>query len=393
MGLRTLSVTEVSNYVANVFEAEEMLHDISVRGEVSGFQIKSGIAYFSLKDSNCIISCIAFGAEKFGEIKNGDDVLAVGTVRYYAKGGRLNFNVYKLEPYGMGDIYKQFLLLKEKLEKEGLFDIKHKKPLPENIKTIGVVSSSTGAVIHDVIDVSTRRNPSINIKLFPAKVQGEGADLTIIEGLEYFENTDVDVVIVARGGGSYEDLQPFNSEALARKVYECNKVIVSAVGHETDYTIIDFVADLRAPTPSAAAEIVTQDVLVLRQKIENLRYDLVSNFENLVNKKLELLQENKDLMLEDFTDNIDTKKSYILAKSEALVMLKDNIYAKKEAKTKMLTKLLDSLNPLHILMKGYSKIYKLDKNIKSVKDLNVGDEVSIELVDGKAVANITGVEV
>ena len=393
MGLRTLSVTEVSNYVANVFEAEEMLHDISVRGEVSGFQIKSGIAYFSLKDSNCIISCIAFGAEKFGEIKNGDDVLAVGTVRYYAKGGRLNFNVYKLEPYGMGDIYKQFLLLKEKLEKEGLFDIKHKKPLPENIKTIGVVSSSTGAVIHDIIDVSTRRNPSINIKLFPAKVQGEGADLTIIEGLEYFENTDVDVVIVARGGGSYEDLQPFNSEALARKVYECNKVIVSAVGHETDYTIIDFVADLRAPTPSAAAEIVTQDVLVLRQKIENLRYDLVSNFENLVNKKLELLQENKDLMLEDFTDNIDTKKSYILAKSEALVMLKDNIYAKKEAKTKMLTKLLDSLNPLHILMKGYSKIYKLDKNIKSVKDLNVGDEVSIELVDGKAVANITGVEV
>ena len=291
MGLRTLSVTEVSNYVANVFEAEEMLHDISVRGEVSGFQIKSGIAYFSLKDSNCIISCIAFGAEKFGEIKNGDDVLAVGTVRYYAKGGRLNFNVYKLEPYGMGDIYKQFLLLKEKLEKEGLFDIKHKKPLPENIKTIGVVSSSTGAVIHDIIDVSTRRNPSINIKLFPAKVQGEGADLTIIDGLEYFENTDVEVVIVARGGGSYEDLQPFNSEALARKVYECNKVIVSAVGHETDYTIIDFVADLRAPTPSAAAEIVTQDVLVLRQNIENLRYDLVSNFENLVNKKLELLQE------------------------------------------------------------------------------------------------------
>lgn len=393
MGLRTLSVTEVSNYVANVFEAEEMLHDISVRGEVSGFQIKSGIAYFSLKDSNCIISCIAFGAEKFGEIKNGDDVLAVGTVRYYAKGGRLNFNVYKLEPYGMGDIYKQFLLLKEKLEKEGLFDVKHKKPLPENIKTIGVVSSSTGAVIHDIIDVSTRRNPSINIKLFPAKVQGEGADLTIIEGLEYFENTDVDVVIVARGGGSYEDLQPFNSEALARKVYECNKVIVSAVGHETDYTIIDFVADLRAPTPSAAAEIVTQDVLVLRQKIENLRYDIVSNFENLVNKKLELLQENKNLMLENFTDSIDNKKSYILAKSEALVMLKDNIYAKKEAKTKMLTKLLDSLNPLHILMKGYSKIYKSDKNIKSVKDLNVGDAVSIELVDGKAVANITGVEV
>lgn len=393
MGLRTLSVTEVSNYVANVFEAEEMLHDISVRGEISGFQIKSGIAYFSLKDSNCIISCIAFGAEKFGEIKNGDDVLAVGTIRYYAKGGRLNFNVYKLEPYGMGDIYKQFLLLKEKLEKEGLFDVKHKKPLPENIKTIGVVSSSTGAVIHDIIDVSTRRNPSINIKLFPAKVQGEGADLTIIEGLEYFENTDVDVVIVARGGGSYEDLQPFNSEALARKVYECNKVVVSAVGHETDYTIIDFVADHRAPTPSAAAEIVTQDVLVLRQTIENLRYDLVSNFENLINKKLELLQEIKDLMFENFTDSIDTKKSYVLAKREALVMLKDNIYAKKEAKTKMLTKLLDSLNPLHILMKGYSKIYKSDKNIKSVKDLHVGDTVSIDLIDGKAVANITGVEV
>ena len=189
MELRALSVSEISLYVTRIFEAEEMLHDVKIFGEISTFQIKNGIAYYTLKDANSIINCITFGAEKYSNIKIGDQVILTGSVSYYAKGGRLNFSAYSIVPYGQGEIYKQFLLLKEDLERAGYFAKEHKKPLPENIKKIGVVTSSTGAVIQDIINVSTRRNPGVNIELYPAKVQGAGADLTIIKGIEYFENS------------------------------------------------------------------------------------------------------------------------------------------------------------------------------------------------------------
>lgn len=391
--LRTLSVTEVSNYVAGVFDAEEMLHDIPVRGEISGFQIKNNIAYFSLKDSACIINCVAFGADRLIDIKNGDDVLAIGSVRYYAKGGRLNFNVIKLQLYGEGEIYKQFLILKEKLEKEGLFDISHKKELPKSIKKIGVISSSTGAVIHDIIDVSTRRDPSINILLYPAKVQGVGAENTIISGLEYFEATDVDVVIIARGGGSYEDLQCFNAENLARKVYGCNKVIVSAVGHETDFTIIDFVADLRAPTPSAAAELVTKDFVVSKQHILMLKSNLIDAFSSYINCYFVKLKDLEEDLRYSSLDNIQKYKNSILSMANTLGMLKYNAYNERVKKIDSLTKLLDSLNPLKIMMKGYSKIYKNGQNVKTVKELNAGENIEIGFFDGVAKATITDIEV
>ena len=393
MELRALSVSEVSFYVAKIFEAEEMLHDIKIFGEISTFQIKNGIAYYTLKDSGSIINCITFGAEKYSDIKIGDQVLLTGSISYYAKGGKLNFSAYSIVPYGQGEIYKQFLLLKDELEKAGYFAKEHKKLLPENIKKIGVVTSSTGAVIQDIINVSTRRNPGINIVLYPAKVQGAGADITIIKGIEYFENTDVDVVVVARGGGSYEDLQPFNSKLLAEAVYKTNKVIVSAVGHETDFTIIDFVADLRAPTPSAAAELVTKDIFSELKKIEKDKIRLYKAFDDLVSEKMCMVQDCYESMLDNLLNNVEGKSAKLKLALNKLAMLDKKIYEEKENNIKNNESLLINLNPIKILMKGYAQLSKGSKVVASAKNLSIGDEVDIALADGKAKSTITDIEV
>ena len=393
MELRALSVSEISFYVTKIFEAEEMLHDVKIFGEISTFQIKNGIAYYTLKDANSIINCITFGADKYSNIKIGDQVILTGSISYYAKGGKLNFSAYSIVPYGQGEIYKQFLLLKEELERAGYFAAEHKKALPDNIKKIGVVSSSTGAVIQDIINVSTRRNPGINIELYPAKVQGAGADITIIHGIEYFENSDVDVVIVARGGGSYEDLQPFNSKLLAECVYNANKVIVSAVGHETDFTIIDFVADLRAPTPSAAAELVTKDIFSELKKIEKDRLRLYKAFDNLVKEKTSLVQNCAENILDYTRDNIKDKKNKLQLVAHKLAMLDKNIYEEKENNIKAKENLLVNLNPIKLLLKGYSQLSKDGVLVDSIKNLAVGDNVDLVLADGRAKSTITEIEV
>ncbi len=389
MELKALSITEVSTYVTQIFDAEEMLHGIKIYGEVSGFSIVRGNAYFSLKDDNAILSCICFGAERYSNIKNGDQVVLTGSMKYYAKGGKLNFYATSIVPYGLGLIYQQFLLLKEKLEKEGLFSQEHKKPLPDNIKTIGVVTSKTGAVIQDIINVSTRRNPAINIELYPAKVQGDGAELTIIDGIEYFENRpNVDVIIVARGGGSYEDLQPFNQENLARAVFNCSKPLVSAVGHETDFTIIDFVADLRAPTPSAAAELVTIDVLTEFAKVKRDKERLFAAMQNLLNNKLWQVQDNSQSLYDIVYDSVSEKKTNLLLSANKLAMLSTKIFESKENQIKLNLTALDNLNPAKLLLKGYSQVVKDGNVIASKKQLKVNDCVEINFGDGKVKSTI-----
>ncbi len=393
MEIRALSVSEVSNYVTRVFEAEEMLQDIKIFGEISTFQIKSGIAYYTLKDASAIINCITFGAEKYSNLNIGDQVVLTGSVRYYGKGGRLNFNAYKIEAQGQGEIYKQFLLLKEELEKAGYFDLAHKKPLPNDIKKIGVVTSSTGAVINDIINVATRRNPAINIVLYPAKVQGVGADLTIIQGIEYFENTDVDVVLVARGGGSYEDLQPFNSRLLAECVYNASKVIVSAIGHEPDFTIIDFVADKRAPTPSAGAELLTKDVMSEIEKIEKDKLRLYTAMNALLERKGLLIQDYRESISEIMLDNLYNKKIALQNNATKLQLLAFNVVNKTNAVVDLFANSLDNLSPIKILKKGYSKVYKDNAVITSKKSLKINDEVELAFADGKVKSKIVDVEV
>ena len=210
MPIKPITVTQLSTYLKQIFDSEELLHNISVVGEVSGYSNVRGTAYFSLKDSGSVLSCVCFTADDFHDIKNGDSVVVVGTPRYYVKGGKLNFNVVKIEHYGENILYQRFMELKAKLEQKGYFDPSHKKPLPKNIKRIGVVSSEGGAVIQDIINVRTRRNPAIDIVLYPVKVQGENAEYEIAKGIQILDNYDVDVIIVARGGGSMKELQAFN---------------------------------------------------------------------------------------------------------------------------------------------------------------------------------------
>ena len=358
---KAISVSQLSAYIKGIFDAEELLHNISVYGEISGLSVLRGNAYFTLKDEDSLLQCVYFGADE-QVLKNGDLIVATGTPRYYAKGGKLNFNVVKVEPYGIGDLFKKFLEIKTKLDSEGLFNPLLKKKLPEDVKKIGVVSSEKGAVIQDIINVTKRRNIAVNIVLYPSRVQGDGADKDIIEGIKYFdEKSDVDVIIVARGGGSFEDLMPFNSEELARVVYKCEKPVVSAVGHETDFTIIDFVSDLRAPTPSAAAELVVSQrkdkVLRMKEYFNRLSTLIL----NCCDEKYNLISSNKT--------NLDYSVKSKMNEIEYSLGIK--------------IQALEKLNPIKILQRGFAKIEKDGKNVNSVFELSIKDTFEIYLKDGK----------
>lgn len=370
MNNKPLSVTQISTYLKNIINSETMLKNIAVVGEVSGFNVVRGIAYFAIKDENSLLNCVLFGQEKYGIFKNGDKVLVTGSPSYYVKGGRLTFNATKIEDYGLGELYKQFLELKKQLESEGLFAEVNKKALPKEVKRIGVVTSGTGAVIQDIINVVTRRSIGTDIVLYPVKVQGINAEYEIAEGINFFNSYNVDVIIVARGGGSIEDLQPFNTEVVARAVFKSSKPIISAVGHETDFTICDFVSDLRAPTPSAAAELVVVDN---KEQIDKLNM--------LVNRML-LSQSNK------LTNKTDIIK-YLYKSLENNVNL---LLTKNQNKLDLLTNSLSNLNPANLLLKGYAKLEMNSKPINTVKSLEIGQDLTAHMKDGKIVATIKSIK-
>ena len=270
----TLSVVQFNTFVKNILDAEEFLSGISVYGEVTNLKMSGGHAYFDLKDESAMLSCVKFGASDLN-IKNGDLVTAFGKVNFYVKSGRLNFIVGRVTQSGLGDLYQRFLMLKEKLEKEGLFSQEIKKAIPRFAKNIGVVTSETGAVIRDIIHVTRQKNPYTNIILYPSKVQGNLAENELAAGIEYFNTReDIDTIIVARGGGSMEDLSPFNTEKIVRAIYASEKPIISAVGHETDFTLCDFASDLRVPTPSVAAEVAVFDYFEQIKNNSNLNENI-----------------------------------------------------------------------------------------------------------------------
>lgn len=391
MESRLISVSEFSFYVSKVFENEILLQNLNIVGEISSFNISGDIAYFQIKDTNALLQCILFNAKKYYKPNIGDKVVVTGSPNYYIKNGKFSFNCYQIKPYGIGDLYKQFEEMKAKLSKEGLFDIEHKKDKPKFIKNIGIVTSKQGAVIQDIINVSTRRDCSINIFLFPVKVQGMGAEIEISKGIEFFNNYDVDAVIVARGGGSKEDLAPFNSEIVARATYNSNKFIVSAVGHETDYTIIDYVSDLRAPTPSAAAELLTKD---RNEEIKNFKnnirhfYALLNNIiENNKNKLLSNI-ENLYYNLELKIKNFDSKVVDNLVFINSLI---DSALDSKISSCEKYNEILEICNPKHIMDRGYAKIEKNNKVISSTKKVNINDEINIIFSDGKLNAIIKNI--
>lgn len=390
-----MTVCELNNYIKDVIDNDMMLNNVYIKGEISNFKNHySGHMYFTLKDEKSLIKCVMFKSYT-GNLdfvpKDGMNVVVLGTVSVFERDGVYQIYVKGMEEDGMGALYKAYEQLKEKLQAEGLFDEKYKKKVPMLPTSIGVVTSSTGAVIRDIINVTTRRFPKVNIKLFPSQVQGKGAAQTIVKAIEYFNfEKNVDLIIVARGGGSLEDLWPFNEEVTARAIFKSEIPIISAVGHETDFTIADFVADLRAPTPSAAGELAVPSLDEVKWKIQSSQRRLVmalrkklsdgkSRYEALKNRKV--FREPYDLI----RTHILTIDSLIKRmQSKVLLTIKDD-----KIKLAKYSAGLDKLSPLKTLSRGYSVLEDCDgKIIKSVNELNKGDKIKIILHNGEKNAEI-----
>lgn len=382
----TLSISQLNNYIKNIFDNEELLIGVSVYGEVTNFKISNGIAYFDIKEEGAQLSCIKFSAFS-AFAKNGDKVIVTGKLNYHVKLGRLSFVVSKVEPYGMGELYKKYLELKARLEAEGLFADAAKKPIPKYANRIGVVTSETGAVIRDIYHVTKAKNPNTNILVYPAKVQGVNAEREIAEGIDYFNKAkNVDVIIVARGGGSFEDLAPFNTEIVARAVFCSELPVISAVGHETDFTIIDFVSDLRAPTPSVAAELAVFDFYGEVEYIDNIKQGI----ENKIAKLLQTSKQSISGLVQVIVKTMELKLGIKTKELETSFSMIDAYMARfiEDKKTRLnnLVVRLEKSNPLSILKSGYSKVLKEEKSV-SIEDISVGDKIKT-ILDGGYVFSV-----
>lgn len=395
MQYNPITVTDLNKYIKGRIDNDEMLNNVLVKGEISNFKNHyTGHMYFTLKDENSLIKCVMFKTYTTHLSfmpKDGMKVIVLGGVSVFERDGVYQIYAKAMKEDGLGNLYVAYEELKNKLSNEGLFDEKYKKPIPFMPKTIGVLTSNTGAVIRDIINVSTRRNPNVNIRLYPVPVQGSGAGEKIAEGIEFMnKNKLADVLIIGRGGGSIEDLWPFNEEVVARAIFNSKIPIISAVGHETDFTIADFVADLRAPTPSAAAELAVANIDDVR---ENLRaYN--NRYKVSLKKKIELMKMSYEKCMTRQAFKKPTQKineQYMLIDMKVKSLQNSILLKIKEDKTKFVKEVvkLDALSPLKTLTRGYSIISKQDGRIaKEVRDLSQGEKVSIRLSDGKVDAQV-----
>lgn len=394
MRIEPISVSDLNKYVKDKVASDEFLKSVFVRGEISNFKHHyTGHMYFTLKDDKSLIKCIMFKSSTLTLNfipKDGMKVNVLGSVAVFERDGVYQIYCKAMQEDGVGDLYAKFKELKDRLEAEGLFENSHKKKIPMMPKIIGVLTSNTGAVIRDIINVSTRRNPNCYIRLFPVPVQGPGAAEKIADSIKFMnEKKLADVLILARGGGSLEDLWPFNEEIVARAIYDSELPIISAVGHETDFTIADFVADLRAPTPSAAAELAVADVFDLQDRIELYK----NRLQILLRKKVELQRARYEKCMNSivFRDPLYiVQDKYVNVESCVKNLEKIIVSKMKDYKLKTVEKIamLDAMSPLKTLARGYSVVEKDNSVVKSVKDVNKDDIINIRLNDGNVDAKI-----
>ncbi len=384
-----ITVSDLNKYMKEKIAEDEYLNNILIKGEISNFKNHyTGHMYFTLKDEKSLIKCIMFKsyATKLTFMpKDGMKVMILGSVSVFERDGVYQIYARAMEEDGLGDLYTKYQELKKRLEQQGLFEEEHKMEIPMMPRVIGVLTSQTGSVIRDIINVSTRRNPNVYIRLLPVPVQGEGAAEKISNGIEYMnKNKLADVLILARGGGSLEDLWPFNEEIVAHSIYNSEIPIISAVGHETDFTIADFVADLRAPTPSAAAELAVPDIYEVKRKIETYQ----DRLRNSLIKKLELmnLRYEKCMSSSVFKEPLRKINDNYIKLDNCIKQIENSIKVKHEKeKTKYIELIakLDALSPLKTLYRGYSITEKNNKVIKSKEELKTNDLIEIRFIDGK----------
>ena len=389
-----MTVSDLNNFIKNMFDSNRLLSSIHVKGEISNFtNHRSGHLYFSLKDDGAQIKAVMFRSSaarlKFMP-ENGMKVTVFGSISVFPRDGVYQMYVTSMQPDGIGALYLAYEQLKAKLESEGLFSEDNKKPIPQFPERIGVITSPTGAAVRDVINVIGRRYPLATIYLYPALVQGEGAARTLIDGIDYFDKSRlVDTVIIGRGGGSIEDLWEFNNEMLARRIYECSVPVISAVGHETDFTICDFVADMRAPTPSAAAELAVPDIRELFVAVDNM----LDRSDRALNRALErarerLLRISESRALGDFSSLISaiSEKVNILEKNASFAY--SAILGDKKLSFISDVAKLEALNPLSVMSRGYSIVEKNGKSFSTVGSVETGDVITVRLRDGSVDATV-----
>lgn len=421
MSDKVFSVSQVSFYVKDLFERDIVLQRILVKGEVGSVKYhSSGHVYFSLKDENAVINCVMWRSTVTSGLKfrltEGQKIVVTGSLDTYEKNSSYQLYARKIELDGTGKLFAEFERLKKKLEAEGLFDKAKKKPVPEFPKTVGIVTAETGAAIHDIMQIAGRRDPYVQLVLYPAKVQGEGAAESIVKGIERLDKYGVDTIIVGRGGGSMEDLWCFNDERVARAIFACNTPVISAVGHEVDFTISDFVADLRAATPSEAAEYAVPDLEGVLAELDatanflrvHMNGKLRLTLDALKKYELELIKDSPahrlDVLKERLDENVEKLNVRISRRlgdydrhcensEKKLISDMRLIFEKKNRQFLVLTEKLNGLSPLARLTNGYSYVSDEEgKNIKSLKDIETGQNIRVTLADGAFKAEVKEIE-
>ncbi|MDE7477477.1 MAG: exodeoxyribonuclease VII large subunit [Lachnospiraceae bacterium] len=388
------TVAQINSYIKNMFTQDYMLRFVLVKGEVSNCKYhSSGHIYFTLKDAKGVIACVMFAGNRTGlsfRLEEGQMVVVGGTVDVYERDGKYQLYAKQITLDGAGVLYEKFDRMKRKLEEMGMFASEYKQPIPRYIRTLGVVTAPTGAAVRDIINIATRRNPYIQIILYPAIVQGEHAVASIINGIRALEQLGVDVMIVGRGGGSIEDLWAFNEEAVAQAVFDCSIPIISAVGHETDTTITDFVADLRAPTPSAAAELAVYDFTQLMDKFY-MYYDTLNHAMQIQIRKQQNRLENQKLRLKYLSpvNQVQQKRTYCMDLEGRLAGLMNRALIQQRHRMALYAEQLKGLSPLEKLSQGYA--YVEDENhkvINDVRNVKPKDKVQIYVKNGMIQAEV-----
>lgn len=410
------TVLQINKYIKNMIDQDFFLGNLQVQGEVSNCKYhSSGHIYFTLKDKDAAISCVMFAGNRAGlafSMQSGDKIVVSGSISAYEKAGTYQLYAKRIEKMGMGDLYEKYLALKKELEEMGMFAPEYKKPIPKHVKKLGIVTAATGAAIRDINNIAKRRNPGIQIILCPALVQGEGAKESLVRGIQTMDGLGVDVMIVGRGGGSIEDLWAFNEECVARAIFDCNTPVISAVGHETDFTIADFTADMRAPTPSAAAELAVENIMETIDRLDRYKESLDRSMERMI-KLYRLKNEQYKKRVEAFKpSNIilgyrqKLKVFDTVLRNRMEGALKDSRHRLKVCDTTMRNRMdtalnssrhrlqllcgrLEDLSPLKRLSGGFSYVSTASCTVvRSVKDVDTGDMLEINVKDGAINAKV-----
>lgn len=398
MARNVYTVKQVNSYIKNMFTQDFMLNRIYVKGEVSNCKYHtSGHIYFSLKDESGTIACVMFAGQRGGlsfHMREGQQIIVLGSVNVYERTGSYQLYAQEIRLDGEGTLYEKYQMLKQELEEMGMFAPEYKKAIPRYAKRIGVVTAPTGAAVRDIMNISARRNPYVQLLLYPAQVQGEGAKESIVRGIRMLETKNVDVIIVGRGGGSIEDLWAFNDECVARAIFDCQVPVISAVGHETDVTIADYVADLRAPTPSAAAELAVWDYRQLQGYLDECRLRMNRSMSGTIRiNRLRLKELDVRLSYLHPRHKLQDQQQRLIELEEELrTLMRDRV---KEARHRLAIQIekLNGLSPVRKLNQGFAYVEEADGGVvKSIRQVEMGDELTVYVTDGLIRTSVKAVQ-